>query len=179
VISLGILSLFLAFSCALYASTASLYGGLRRHAGFIASAEHAAYSVWGLTLIAVVVLTHALITHDFSIAYVAKYSSTTLPLRFCIAALWGGMEGSMLFWVFLLTTLSSIALWQNRERNRQLMPFVTTTVMVVAAFFLGMLVFVTPPFERLAFTPLEGTDLNPSCKTTGCRSIPRRCIWGT
>lgn len=160
-ISLGILSLFLAFSCALYASTASLYGGLRRHAGFIASAEHAAYSVWGLTLIAVVVLTHALITHDFSIAYVAKYSSTTLPLRFCIAALWGGMEGSMLFWVFLLTTLSSIALWQNRERNRQLMPFVTTTVMVVAAFFLGMLVFVTPPFERLAFTPLEGTDLNP------------------
>ncbi len=160
-ISIGVLSLMLALGCSMYAIAASIYGGVRRHGGFVESGEHAAYAASGLTVIASAVLVHALVTHDFSIAYVAKYSSTTLPLRYSIAAFWGGMEGSMLFWVLILTTLSSIALWQNRARNRQLMPFFTATTMVVAAFFLSMLVFMTPPFEQLAFVPAEGTDLNP------------------
>ncbi len=114
-----------------------------------------------MTGIATAVLVHGLITHDFRIKYVASYSSTTLPLRYRAAALWGGMEGSLLFWVLLLTCLYSLALWQNRRRNRELMPFVTATAMSVAAFFLGLLQFVTPPFALLAFTPAEGTDLNP------------------
>jgi cytochrome c-type biogenesis protein CcmF len=78
-----------------------------------------------------------------------------------MAALWGGMEGSLLFWVFILTSMTSLALWQNRTRNRELMPFVTATCMVTGAFFLALLVFVTPPFARLPFAPVEGTDLNP------------------
>ncbi len=157
----GKLGVMLAFAASLYAVFASLYGGWRGRRDFVASAEHAAYACWGMVSIAIAVLLHALIIGDFSIKYVASYSSTTLPLNYRIAALWGGMEGSLLFWVFILTTLFALAQWQNRNRNRELMPYVNATAMTVAAFFLMLLVFLTPPFKQLPFVPLEGTDLNP------------------
>ena len=100
-------------------------------------------------------------THDFNLEYVAHYSSSTLPLQYTIAALWGGQAGSLLFWLMILTSMAAVVLLQNRERNRELMPYVNAVLMVIAFFFLSMLNFVTPPFQRLAFTPAEGHDLNP------------------
>lgn len=160
-IAIGNLALFLALLASIYSVVASVYGGLRRRRDFVASGEHAAWACWGTVLVATAVMVHALVTHDFSIKYVASYSSTTLPLRFRVAALWGGMEGSLLFWVVILTSMFAVALWQNRERNRELMPFVTATVMTTTAFFLALLAFITPPFAQLAYIPAEGTDLNP------------------
>ena len=160
-IAIGNLALFLALLASVYSVGASVYGGLGRRRDFVASGEHAAWACWGTVLVASAVMVHALVTHDFSIKYVASYSSTTLPLRFRVAALWGGMEGSLLFWVLILTSMFAVALWQNRERNRELMPFVTATVMTTTAFFLALLAFITPPFAQLAFVPAEGTDLNP------------------
>ncbi len=61
----------------------------------------------------------------------------------------------------MLTTFTSIVQWQNRDRNRELMPYVTATLMTVATFFLGLVVFITDPFERLPTPALEGADLNP------------------
>ena len=52
----------------------------------------------------------------------------------------------LLFWAFLLTTFISVVQYQNRSRNRALMPYVTATTCTVAAFFLFLLSFVTPPF---------------------------------
>ncbi len=159
--TLGNLSLVLALGAAAWAIGASVYGALRRRADFVASGEHAAWAAYGSVTIATAVLVHALVTHDFSIKYVVSYSSTTLPLRYRVAALWGGMEGSLLFWVFILTALFSLVLLQNRRRNRELMPWVTATVMAVALFFLSLLVFITPPFALLPFAAAEGSDLNP------------------
>jgi cytochrome c-type biogenesis protein CcmF len=160
-IELGNLALSLALAASLYAIAASVYGALTRRRDFIASGEHAAYTTWALVLMASGIMVHALITHDFRIQYVASYSSTTLPIQYRIAALWGGMEGSMLFWALILTTLTALALFQNRARNRELMPWVNATCMTVGAFFLALLATVTPPFALLPFTPAEGTDLNP------------------
>src|SRR5690349_23431805 len=100
----------------------SVYGAQRMRPAIVASAEHAAYAMWGLVVTAVTVMLHALITSDFRLKYVAEYSSTTLPLKYKITSLWGGMEGSMLFWALLLTTFIAIAQFQNRARNRALMP---------------------------------------------------------
>ena len=107
--TLGNLALVLALAAAAWAVGASVYGALRRRTDFVASGEHAAWAAYGSVITATAVLVHALVTHDFSIKYVVSYSSTTLPLRYRVAALWGGMEGSLLFWVFILTTLGSIA----------------------------------------------------------------------
>jgi cytochrome c-type biogenesis protein CcmF len=160
-VDVGALALAAGWVLALYAVGMSLAGAYWRKRDFVASAEHAALAVWGLTAIAVAALLHALTTHDFNLEYVAHYSSTTLPLQYTIAALWGGQAGSLLFWTLLLTSMTAVVLLQNRHKNRELMPYVTAVLMLVALFFLSMLNYVTPPFERLAFTPAEGQDLNP------------------
>jgi cytochrome c-type biogenesis protein CcmF len=160
-VDIGSLALAIAWVLALYAIVMSLAGAYRRKRDFIASAEHASLAVWGLVTLAGAALLHALVTHDFNLEYVAHYSSSTLPLQYTIAALWGGQSGSMLFWLMILTSMAAVVLLQNRERNRELMPYVNAVLMVVAFFFLSMVVFVTPPFQRLAFTPAEGHDLNP------------------
>src|SRR2546422_8240362 len=109
----------------------------------------AAYAVFGLVVIATAILLRALLRHDFTLEYVAAYSSSTLPTRYTVAALWGGQKGSLLFWALMLSFFSAIVHVQNRERNRDLMPWVTATLMAIATFFLALLVFVTDPFERL------------------------------
>lgn len=158
---LGALAIYLAFVLALYAIITSLWGVFRRQEAWIASATHASHAVFGCVTVAVAALLHALVTRDFNVEYVAGYSSSTLPLRYTIAALWGGQKGSLLFWTFILTFFSTIVHLQNRTKNRELMPYVTVTLMAITLFFLGLLCFITPPFERLAFTPREGSDLNP------------------
>jgi len=160
-IALGTLALWLALVAAVYSVAASVYGALRGRADFVASGERGAWTATASVIVATGVMLHALITSNFSIRYVAGYSSTTLPLRYRFSALWGGMEGSLLFWTLVLVVLSSLVLWQNRNRNRALMPWVTATLMTITTFFVLMLVFLTPPFATLPFVPAEGTDLNP------------------
>ncbi|HVN84913.1 MAG TPA: heme lyase CcmF/NrfE family subunit [Candidatus Binatia bacterium] len=157
----GALALTIGLVCAAYSVAMSLAGGFLRRRDWVASAEHAAYATWGLTLIAVAWLLNALVSHDFNMEYVASYSSTTLPWNYTVTALWGGQQGSLLFWLLILTSVTAVVLLQNRERNRDLMPYVTAVLMTTSVFFLVLLNFVTPPFQRLAFTPAEGRDLNP------------------
>ncbi len=158
---LGRLAVCLALVCAVFAIGASIRGGLSRRADVIRAGEHAAYAAFGLVVLAVLILLRALLTHDFSLEYVAAYTSSTLPTNYVVAALWGGQKGSLLFWSFMLLLFTAIVEWQNREQNRELMPWVTATLMTVAAFFLALVTFITDPFERLPRPALEGSDLNP------------------
>ncbi len=160
-IEVGRLSINVAFVLAAYSMVMSLAGARWRKADFVASAEHAALAVWGTVLIATAVLLHALVVHDFRLEYVASYSSSTLPLYYTVAALWGGQKGSLLWWLLILASISAVVILQNREKNRELMPYVTAVLMAVALLFLSLLVFVTPPFEMLAVAAREGRDLNP------------------
>ena len=72
----------------------------------IRSGENGVIAVLGLTTIAVFALEYLMITSDFNVEYVAKYTSRSLPLIYKIAALGGGQAGSLLFWLFLLTIYS-------------------------------------------------------------------------
>ena len=158
---LGTLALYLASLLAVYAIVTSLWGVRTRRTAWIASGAQAAYAVGGCVVVASIALLHALLTRDFNVEYVASYSSSTLPLHYTVAAFWGGQKGSLLFWALIHCFFSAIVLFQNRTRNQELMPYVTATLMTIALFFLGLLCFITPPFERLSFIPSEGSDLNP------------------
>src|SRR5437879_8337621 len=147
--ALGRLAICLALLFAGSATGVSVLGAIRRRRHLVRSGERAAYAVFALVVVAVAILLRALVQHDFSLEYVAAYSSSTLPTQYTVAALWGGQKGSLLFWSLLLTLFTTVVQVQNRERNRALMPFVTATLMTVAVFFLALLVFVTDPFERL------------------------------
>src|SRR5208282_578851 len=158
---LGNLALAIALILAGYSIVANIYGARRNAPDFVVSARHAIWSMCAMVTIAVVVLWVALLRSDFSLEYVASYSSTTLPTGYKITSLWGGQQGSLLFWTWLLAIFTSIAAFQNRRRNPEIAPYALAVLAGVAIFFLLMLNFVTRPFDLLATVPAEGSDLNP------------------
>jgi len=158
---LGRLSLLIALLLAVYSIGANVYGAKRQRPDVLVSARHALWAMCAMVTFAVVILWAGLLNSDFSLEYVAAYSSTTLPTPYKIAALWGGQQGSLLFWTWLLSIFTSIAAMQNRRRNSEIAPYAMAVLAVVAIFFLSMLNFVTRPFDLLAVAPAEGTDLNP------------------
>ena len=159
--NLGQLALAIALILALYSIAANIYGARRNSTEVLISARHAIWAMTAMVLVAAVCLWTGLLTSDFSLEYVASYSSTTLPTIYKITSLWGGQQGSLLLWTLLLTTFASIVAFQNRNRNREIAPYALAVMALVAVFFLGMLNFVTRPFDLLAMRPAEGSDLNP------------------
>jgi cytochrome c-type biogenesis protein CcmF len=132
-----------------------------RRADFVESGERAVVGVVFLVITACGILIHALVTSNFQFEYVAHYTSTTLPVSYKVTALWGGQAGSLLFWLFILSMYTLIAVMQNQNKNRQLMPYVTATLMSVTLFFLSLVLFAADPFKKLSPIPIEGQSLNP------------------
>ena len=119
----------------------------------------------GLSTIALVV---AFFLHDFSFAYVANYSSRSLAGAYRFTALWGGMEGSLLFWTVLLATFSWIALARSaRWAPSSLQTWTLAVLAGVIGFFLVLLLFPADPFARLSPVPSDGTGLNPLLQSPG------------
>ncbi|HUO04855.1 MAG TPA: heme lyase CcmF/NrfE family subunit [Candidatus Binataceae bacterium] len=158
---LGKLALAIALILAAYSIFANVYGARRNSPDFLASARHAIWAMCAMVTIAMAALWNGLLTSDFTLDYVASHSSTTLPTIYKITSLWGGQEGSLLFWSWLLTIFTSIAAFQNRRRNPEIAPYALAVMAVVAIFFLAMLNFVTRPFSPISPVPVEGADLNP------------------
>jgi len=167
----GNFCILLALCLSLYALIASLAGTFTRRERVIRSAERAAYAAAGCASLAFFSLLYLLLADDFSVAHVARSSSLTLPVLYKISAVWGGHDGSMLLWVFFAAVMNAIVLRQNRNRNRDMMPYVLAVLMVNLSFFLTLCVFVSNPFQELArvfpngstqpFVPADGQGLNP------------------
>jgi len=158
---IGGVALKFASVSAIYAVIVALMGAsLKRH-DMLRSAERAAYAVFWLVTVAMIAMLYALLAHDFRLQYVSHVSSRSMSTFYIIAALWGGQEGSMLLWLWILVLYSAIAVRQNRLRNQALMPYVVATLMVTALLFLAMLVLVDDPFQLLPHEPRDGQGLNP------------------
>ena len=105
---------------------------------------------------------NAFLTGDYSIKYVAHYSDSVQPLFYKITSYWGGLDGSIMFWVFLLSIFGSLAVYVNRERHRELIPYVVATISTVQMFFLFLMVVHKNPFTTfLTAAPTDGEGLNP------------------
>ncbi len=113
------------------------------------SAERSVYAIFGLLTVASGVLVYSLITGDFRMAYVAAHSNHDMPALYKFTAWWGGQEGSLLLWAWLLSLYSAIIVFTNRRKFREMMPLVTAIMMTILAFFVGMITFVASPFRVL------------------------------
>jgi cytochrome c-type biogenesis protein CcmF len=161
----------LALCLSLYALIASLTGAFKRQERVVRSAERAACAAAGCVTLAFFALLYLLLADDFSIAHVAGSSSLSLPVIYKITAIWGGHDGSMLLWVFFAAVMNVIVLLQNRNRNRDMMPYVLAVLMVNLSFFLSLSLFLSNPFQELVrvfpdgstqpFIPADGQGLNP------------------
>ncbi|MGD0484415.1 MAG: heme lyase CcmF/NrfE family subunit [Gemmatimonadales bacterium] len=164
---LGNIALWIALLIGVYGSVVGYMAGKSRRADLALSAERSVYVVWGLLAIASAALMRALLTHDFTIEYVAAYTSRNLPVFYIWSAFYAGQKGSLLFWAIVLATFSSIAMLVNRGKYRELMPYVSVVLLITITFFIAVMVFASNPFERLGFTPPDGRGLNPQLQNPG------------
>ena len=164
---IGYYSVLTAFFLSGYSALIAFFGIRGRQGNLVASAENAAYAVFGFLTIASFVLIYALVTRDFQIEYVARYTSNGLPMTYTIAAFYAGQKGSLLLWGWLLSIFAAIVTFQNRKKNRELLPYVLTVLMTVTMFFTFLMVFVTNPFETFNYRPPDGQGLNPLLQNPG------------
>lgn len=106
-------------------------------------------------------LIYSFLIRDFSVHYVATTSNSQLPLFYTIAAVWGGHEGSLLLWVFILSAFSTIAVWLHWRTQPTIMPYLIGMECLIIMGFLLLILFLSSPFDRLIPAPLDGKDLNP------------------
>jgi cytochrome c-type biogenesis protein CcmF len=150
---------------AAYTFAVSLGAG-RGQPRLLQSARFGAYATCALTLFAVLLLAYAFITHDFRIRYVARYSDRAMPTSYLFTALWGGQDGSILWWLFLLSLYSSGCVAWLKGRYRQLQPYVIATLMVIIGFFAILMLFAANPFEAsVTGARADGEGMNPQLQT--------------
>ena len=164
--NLGALSLLLAFCIALYSVAASITGKLRANQFLVVSGERAVYACFGLVTVAAGILLNAIFTGDFRLTYVQQHSNKGMPLIYKFTAWWGGQQGSLLFWAWLLAIYAVVAVYTNRNKYRAIMPYVTAILMTTLAFFLFINTYVLSPFDvwmagKGIVTPEDGNGLNP------------------
>ncbi|HEX4733631.1 MAG TPA: cytochrome c-type biogenesis CcmF C-terminal domain-containing protein [Thermoleophilaceae bacterium] len=146
---------------ALYAAGAAIYGARGGGPRWVVSARHAIYALAGLLVTSFVILEAAYLRSDFSYELVATNSSTDTPTFYKFTAIWSSQAGSLLLWVLLLSLFSSAVLRATRNQMREVVPYATAVLGVVASFFLMLTVFYASPFDTLANPPTEGNGLNP------------------
>ena len=108
------------------------------------------------------IIVHAFVTDNYAIKYVQRYSDAAQPLAYKITSYWGGLDGSIMFWVFLLSVFGTIAVATNRERHRELIPYVVAIIAATEMFFIFIMVVHNNPFSTfVAGAPADGKGLNP------------------
>jgi cytochrome c-type biogenesis protein CcmF len=155
---------FLILASVLVATTGAFIAyaaGSKRSPEGLRWSQRFAYLFAALMLAATGVMEYALITHDFSVEYVSHVGSTQVPLWVTIVSLWSSLEGSILFWGFILGIYIAATTWVNRNDHQEYMPYAIGTWLSVGAFFSFLIAGPANPFLTVANPPLDGPGPNP------------------
>ena len=159
---LGEFALWIALPVAVWGMALGFMGGRTQRGDLVLSAERGIYAVFFLLILASLGVGAAFLGDKFEYWYVYAYSNRELEIFYKVTGLWAGQRGSLLFWALILAFFSSVCVFQNRDKNREFMPYVAGVLQGVLLFFIVVLLFAdVNPFERLAFTPANGRGLNP------------------
>jgi cytochrome c-type biogenesis protein CcmF len=158
---LGNLALCLILVSAAYTLAMSL-GAASGRLHLLVAARAGTYATCAFVLMAVAVLGYAFQTHDFRITYIARYSDRSMPWTYLVTSLWGGQDGSLLWWTFLLSGYTAALTVWMRGRYVELQPYVLATLMGIFLFFGVLMLFPANPFATyLDGGPPDGEGLNP------------------
>ena len=169
---IGHTSILLAFSLALIGIVIPVIGSRRDDARYLAYTRLAILGQFVLVTLAASSLIYGLVTTDFSIKYVAFNTTRATPVYYRVTGLWGALEGSLLLWEWILIIFSGIVAWVYRDRHREMMPWVLMIFSIVSAFFLGVVAFVSNPFETIFPIPPDGRGLNPLLEDANMMTHP-------
>jgi cytochrome c-type biogenesis protein CcmF len=175
---LGTLALLIALVMTVLQATLGLVGAHRQDATWMRATTSVTRGVFVFVLFAFLILVHAFITHDYSIEYVAHNSNNELPLMYRIAAVWGAHEGSLLLWVFILSTWSLLVSQFSKGLPDDFRARVLGTLGLVGFGFLAFTIFTSSPFARNFPVPADGVDLNPILQDPALAAHPPMLYMG-
>jgi len=159
---LGVLALALGASSAALGIVFLARGIIQKNDSFLVIGRRFVFGVLIAAVLAAGVMEWALVTHDFSLRYVAQNNASGTPLLFSITGLWAALEGSILLWLVVLGGYLAVTAWQFRHRTADpLVAWATLIGLVVALFFFALVLGPANPFIKLASAPLDGQGPNP------------------
>jgi cytochrome c-type biogenesis protein CcmF len=157
----GQLCLILALCLAAAQAFFPLLGAQLRRTAWLTVAGPAAAGQLVFVASAFACLAWSFVHNDFTVAYVASNSNTTLPDIYRFAAVWGGHEGSLLLWVLLLAIWTVAVAARSRRLPVELSARIIGVMGFISAGFMLFILTTSNPFQRLFPAPPDGNDLNP------------------
>jgi len=144
-----------------------LAGAAIERTAWQAMAKPAAALQFGLVLLSFVALALSFAANDFSVLYVSQHSNSMLPIQYRLAAVWGGHEGSLLLWAFLLSLWSVSVAMFSRSLPLAMSARVLGVLGLISTGFMAFILTTSNPFERLIPAAADGRDLNPLLQDPG------------
>src|SRR5438094_91473 len=164
---LGAGALLAALVLAGFSALLSFWAGWRESDLFVQVGRRAFYAATAMTLLAATALETALLTQDFSLAYVAEHTDIATPVALVAAGFYSGQEGSLLYWTLILGLLGSASLVASGALGGRVAAYAAGILAAIITFFLFVLAVVASPFELLSVTPPDGLGLNPVLRDGG------------
>lgn len=159
-----ILALMLAFAQAYL----PLFGAATGNRLALATARPLAVGGFVFVSIALVILTLCFLRDDFSVAYVANGSNSLLPTEYKVSAVWGGHEGSLLLWIWMLAGWTLCVAMFSKTLPQLMLARVIGVMGLISIGFLLFTLLTSNPFDRtLPNVPQDGSDLNPLLQDPG------------
>ena len=151
--------------CVLLAASYTFVSGLAAGATgrirTLFAARLGAYATVGFIATAVFCLAYAFQSHDFRLRYVTGHSDRSMSSIYLLTALWGGQDGSILWWLFLLSVYIFVCLKWLGKKYLELQPYILATLMVVVFFFGVLMAFPANPFATgIVGAPKDGVGMN-------------------
>ncbi len=164
---IGHFALTLALFLALVQGVLPILGAARGDAVLMGMARPVALGQFVFVALAFGCLTQAFLSNDFSVLYVAEHSNSQLPIQYRFAAVWGGHEGSLLLWAFLLAAWTVAVSIFSKRLPEEMVARVIGVMGLVSVGFLLFMLFTSNPFNRLLPAAADGRDLNPLLQDPG------------
>ena len=143
------------------AGTIAAVVATRRTGRASALARAITYTIAALLSASTLAMVAALVTNDFSVSYVAQVGSRATPLDIKIISLWSALEGSILFWGWVLAMYAAAVVYTQRHRDDAAIGYATGTLLGVLSFFLLLLALPANPFALVNPVPVDGPGPNP------------------
>ena len=150
-----------------FSAVLSFWAGWHENAVMVQVGRRAFYAAAVMIVLAGAVLEWALLSHDFSLAYVAEHTDLATPTALVAAGFYGGQEGSLLYWALVLGLLGSASLVASANLGVRLAAYAAGVLAAIVSFFLIVLVLVASPFDLLSVIPPDGLGLNPVLRDGG------------
>jgi cytochrome c-type biogenesis protein CcmF len=184
--NLGYGALLITAILAIYGIFSAIYGSLKDQPRWVDSARNAMLLTFPLISLAALSLIALLVTNSFQVQYVTAVTSRSMPMYLKVTALWGGQQGSLLFWAWLMSAFTTAVTLRKWDRDREFLPWVIVVGLVTLVFFVSLILIFENPFTRLwtsaagstvaamfhpqgaiPFTPADGNGLNPLLRHPG------------